>query len=309
MRGFINARRDALPRRTRLALCALLAPLFLLIASQSLAVPHTAARGLLDYTDWPGPPLAVHYYVPATATADSRVLLVIPGARRNAGEYLDQWVDLADDRGFVVASIGADLERFPTEYDYNAGRVMTPEGQIRPEDEWLFSAIDPVFLLLRSQLGLTRERYSLYGHSAGGGFVLLFTLFKPDALVNSAVAANPAFVTLPNRDDPFPFGLANVPVQDAQIARWLAAPLTIMLGDQDLDPRTKPLSNSPIARRQGPNVFIRGQLVYREAKAFAVAHASHFNWILRIVEGVGHDSALIAPHAPDILFEAGQQAP
>ncbi len=231
------------------------------------------------------------------------MLIVVPGARRNADEYLEHWISLAGEKSFVVATIGADTERFPTEYEYNAGGVMTSGGELRPEEEWLFSAIDPIFLNLKRRLGLNQQRYSLYGHSAGGDFVHLFMLFKPHALVDWAVAANPAFVTLPNQDIPYPFGLSGTQMSDDQIDRWFIAPLTILLGGQDLGPRTKPLSNSGDARKQGPNVFSRGQLLYREAQALAEQENTPFTWKLHVVEEVGHDSSLMTPHAIPFLFD------
>lgn len=283
----------------------------LLIATVSCApfVPSTVSyvdhpkRCQFDFTDWLGATIGVYCHVPGSASQDSPVLIVVPGARRNAEEYLEHWVSLAEENKFVVAAIGADAVRFPTEYDYNAGGVLTSGGELQSEEAWLFSAIDPIFLELKSRLGLNQQHYSLYGHSAGGGFVHRFMLFKPHALVYRAAAANPAFVTLPNQDIPYPFGLSGTRVSNDQVDRWFMAPLTILLGDQDLGPRTKPLSNSGEARKQGPNVFSRGQLLYREAQALAEQKNTPFTWKLHVVEEVGHDSSLMTPHAIRFLFD------
>ena len=92
------------------------------------------------------------------------------------------------------------------------------------------------------------------------------------------------------------------PAGHDQFVRWFGAPLTILLGDQDLGPRTKPLSNSESARRQGPNVYSRGQLLYRRASELARKTNTDFAWRLHVVEGVGHDSALMTPYAMPFLF-------
>ncbi len=308
MLKFLSASRSALIRRAWQIVVTAVALFVVTVSCAPVAAPPVghvddAKRSQFEFTDWPGPRIAVYYHVPGSVSSDSPVLIVVPGARRNAEEYLEHWISLAEENNFVVAAIGADADRFPTEYDYNAGGVLTSNGQLRPENEWLFSTVDPIFLALKQRLGLNQERYSLYGHSAGGGFVHRFMLFKPNALVNRAVAANPAFVTLPNRDHRYPYGLAGTAASDDQMNRWLAAPLTILLGDQDLGPRTKPLSNSEDARKQGPNVFSRGQFLYRKAQALAKQKDTPFAWKLHVVETVGHDSSLMTPHAIRFLFD------
>lgn len=304
----LSASRSALIRRAWQIVVTAVALFLVTVSCAPVAAPPVghvddAKRSHFEFTDWPGPRIAVYYHVPGGVSSDSPVLIVVPGARRNAEEYLEHWISLAEENNFVVAAIGADADRFPTEYDYNAGGVLTGNGQLRPENEWLFSTVDPIFLALKQRLGLNQERYSLYGHSAGGGFVHRFMLFKPNALVNRAVAANPAFITLPNRDHRYPFGLAGTAAPDDQVNRWLAAPLTILLGDHDLGPRTKPLSNSDDARRQGANVFERGQLLYSEALLLAEQENTRFAWRMSIVNGAGHDSSLMTPHAIPFLFE------
>ena len=87
-----------------------------------------------------------------------------------------------------------------------------------------------------------------------------------DAPVEKAVAANPAFVTLPDYKIDYPFGVKNVLVSDSMIKKWFNSGLAIFLGAYDTGPRTKPLSNGPMARAQGPNCLSRGRLLYNEAK-------------------------------------------
>lgn len=240
--------------------------------------------------------------MPRRAEADAPILIVIPGASRDTQRFHASWLSFAHRFRFVVITLGAPRARFPTEHDYNAGRVREPDGRPRPESQWLFSAVDPLFEDFKSRFGFTAKRYHLFGHSAGGGFVHRMLLFKPDAKVQRAVAANPAFATLPDANADYPFGLSGAPLPANGLARWFASPLTILLGEKDTGPRKQPLSNSAEARAQGPHVLARGKLLFERARAEAERLGVPFRWRLRVAEGVGHDNRAIAPHALEPLF-------
>lgn len=257
--------------------------------------------GGYEVTTPAGKPLRVEFYVPEGSRPGSRILIVIPGARRNAGEYRDQWADLANANGFIVLVPGASREHFPTEYEYNAGGVTDPSGQIRPQQERLFSAIEPMFDDFRRRFGSTRESYALYGHSAGGGFVHRFLLMMPDARVDVAVAANPAFCTFPRSDWDYPFGTGGTNVGDDELRAWFAKPLTVLLGDRDIGPRTKLLSNSRRARLQGPSVYARGLGFFQSALTEADRLGVPLRWKLEIVAGVGHSNTHMASQAVKYL--------
>ena len=179
---------------------------------------------------------------------------------------------------------------------------MTDKGDKVIESEWLLSSIEPIFFDFRQRYGFKAKKFYLFGHSAGGGFVHRFLLFKPDAPVIEAVAANPAFVTLPDWRLEYPFGLKNSPAKKKHLSMWFKREMAIVLGEDDLGPRTKPLSNGEQARKQGPNCLTRGKLLHEVASKKATDLASLFKWDLIIVSGVGHDNFGIAPAACDYLF-------
>ena len=256
------------------------------------------------FEDWAGPALDVACYVPRRAKADAPILIVVPGASRDVQRFHASWLAFAHRRGFAVLTLGAPRERFPDEYAYNAGGAVAADGRLRPRERRLFAALDPVFEDFRARFGFSTERYHLFGHSAGGGFVHRFALFEPDAKLLRAVAANPAFATLPDFDVAYPFGLGGTGLDRARLARWFSAPLTILLGERDLSPRTQPLSDGPLARAQGPHVLARGRLLFERARAEAKALGVPFRWQLVVAEGVGHDNRAIAPFALEALFGA-----
>ena len=117
-----------------------------------------------------------------------------------------------------------------------------------------------------------------------------------------AVAANPAFVTLPENDIEYPFGIRKAPLKTNALEKWLKHDLAIILGEEDLGPRTKPLSNGPMARKQGPNCLTRGKLLYSSVNSEAKELDIKCGWDLLTVPGVGHDNFNIAPAACEYLF-------
>ena len=254
------------------------------------------------FDDWQGSPIDVITYIPPNATKNTPLLIVVPGASRDAQRFHASWLDLAKKNHFSVLTIGAKKSFFPDEYSYNAGGVITPSGELVDESKWLFAVIEPLFIDFKKRYGFTTKKFYLFGHSAGGGFVHRYLLFNPRAPIIKAVAANPAFVTLPDSNISYPFGIKNVPVSDKNINSWVSMDLAIILGEDDLGPRTKPLSNGPDARAQGANCLVRGRLLYNETKRKAEELKANFMWELITVPGVGHDNYNLAPFASIYLF-------
>ena len=254
------------------------------------------------FDDWQGSPIDVITYIPPNATKNTPLLIVVPGASRDAQRFHASWLDLAKKNHFSVLTIGAKKSFFPDEYSYNAGGVITPSGELVDESKWLFTVIELLFIDFKKRYGFTTKKFYLFGHSAGGGFVHRYLLFNPRAPIIKAVAANPAFVTLPDSDIRYPFGIKNAPISDKNIKSWVNMDLAIILGEDDLGPRTKPLSNGPNARAQGPNCLARGKLLYNETKRKAEELKANFMWELITVPGVGHDNYNLAPFASIYLF-------
>ncbi len=254
------------------------------------------------FDDWQGSPIDVITYIPPNATKNTPLLIVVPGASRDAQRFHASWLDLAKKNHFSVLTIGAKKSFFPDEYSYNAGGVITPSGELVDESKWLFTVIEHLFIDFKKRYGFTTKKFYLFGHSAGGGFVHRYLLFNPRAPIIKAVAANPAFVTLPDSDIRYPFGIKNAPISDKNIKSWVNMDLAIILGEDDLGPRTKPLSNGPDARAQGPNCLARGKLLYNETKRKAEELKANFMWELITVPGVGHDNYNLAPFASIYLF-------
>ena len=76
--------------------------------------------------------------------------------------------------------------------------------------------------------------------------------------------------------------------REAALRNYLAEPVTILLGQEDLGDKDR--DDSASARAQGATRYERGQNTFRTAQAIAQAHAWPCNWRLVEVPSVGHDA-------------------
>ncbi len=96
-----------------------------------------------------------------------------------------------------------------------------------------------------------RERYGLFGHSAGGQFVHRMLSFGYRDRVAVAVSANAGTYAMPDLDVAWPFGLGETEVTPASLAEWLAFPITVMAGTNDTKTTGRYFPKGPRSMRQG----------------------------------------------------------
>ena len=254
----------------------------------------------------PGPRREIKVYAhrPASWTPDAPILLVMHGRARDGRAYREGWIAEADARGFLVAVPEFSEAHYPLSHHYNYGDMMTPEGEHRPRELWAFGLVDRVFEALRNRSRSRRDRYFLFGHSAGGQIVHRLMTFSASPLIEHALAANSGSYTLPVFEEAFPFGLGGTAITEAERREFFTRPMTILLGDADSDPDHHQLPREPGAMRQGPHRFARGlgyfALACRESAALGVQLA----WKLRIAPGIAHSNPGMAPYAARELFGA-----
>ena len=94
---------------------------------------------------------------------------------------------------------------------------------------------------------------------------------------------------LPSTEEAVPYGLAGAPHAEQALRRYLALPITVLLGTDDTG--TENLSSEAEAVAQGPTRLQRGLNTFAKAQKAAAALGGPFRWNLAEVPGVGHDSA------------------
>jgi poly(3-hydroxybutyrate) depolymerase len=246
---------------------------------------------------------------PVGLTPDRPIVFVMHGMQRDADACRDQWHELAKEHNFLLVVPEFSERQFPGSEGYNLGNVFDGSGKKQPRAAWSFSAIEPIFDVVRQRYQMTTSGYALYGHSAGAQFVHRFLFHVPKARVTRVVAANAGWSTMPAFNTDWPYGLRNSVVNSADLAAALQLPVTILLGEEDIDPQHDSLNREPEALLQGAHRFARGQAFFDSATDAAARLGVPFGWQLQTVPGADHDDRLMAPAALPYLLESTEVQP
>jgi poly(3-hydroxybutyrate) depolymerase len=241
--------------------------------------------------------ITIHLHRPASFTADSAILMVMHGRRRNGADYCGFFAPEADRRGFLVVAPEFSEEHYPHPHGYNYGGMCDWDSDLLPRERWLFPVLQSVFEEARRRVGAKRERFHLFGHSAGGQLVHRLATFSWLPAIERAIAANSGAYVMPHRGERFPFGLDGAPVGDEELRAFFARPLTIQLGAADVDPNDEHLPREAAALRQGPHRLARGHHYFETAQREAKRLGAPFAWRLAIAPGVAHSGEHMAPYA------------
>lgn len=275
----------------RLRLASLLALLCLATALGAESYPTGSS---LRNVDIDGETIQLFAYKPAQYKGGP-VLLVLHGLGTNAPGYRNYAIPLADQLGMLVIAPLFDRKRFPT-WRYQTGGIVRDqraegEFKVEPDAQWMGRLFLAIIDTVRAAEGSPDLAYSLIGHSAGGQTLSRFAAFVPHA-AKHIVIANPSTYLWPSRDERFPYGFGGLPpalADDAALQRYLAQPVTVLLGTADTR-RGGNLNVSAGAERQGPNRYERGQNAFRAAQQLARDRGWAFNWRLAEVPDVGHSA-------------------
>jgi poly(3-hydroxybutyrate) depolymerase len=229
--------------------------------------------------------MSVYTYRPSNCATPS-VLLVFHGISRNADGYRDHAKPLADKLCMIVVAPLFDKDRFPG-WRYQEGGIVHHHS-IQDPDKWTGQLVVALIEWVRRQ-----ERASIpifmIGHSAGAQFLSRLAAFIPtDA--RRMVITNPSTYVVPSLQVAAPFGLGGVynAGDEEPLRRYLAAPVTIFLGEQDVEDEER--NDSPEAMAQGTTRLDRGLKTFNMARTLAQSRSWTFNWRLVQVPRVGHNA-------------------
>ena len=232
-----------------------------------------------------GIPIEVFTYRPNCPSPG--IPVVIHGLKRKAEGYRNVSRGLGNRLCMISVVPLFDAERFPS-WRFQFGGLVFERRLQHPRD-WTGEFIVDVAAWVRAQEGRALP-YSMIGHSAGGQFLSRLAAFTPTEATR-IVVANPSSYVFANLETKAPFGLGGVyqpRAAEAQLKRYLATPVTIFLGEEDVG--EEQLSNMPAALAQGAKRYDRGLNAFLTAQALAKSRGWPFNWRLVEVPGVGHDT-------------------
>lgn len=258
----------------------------------------------------PRGPVTVDTYRPASATRNSPIWVVMPGARRPAHrnlayDYYDTWRPLAEQYGAILLVPEFPAEKWPGAWTYNMGNVRSKRLQPKPWRESAFHVVEKAFRMAARSAGSSRRTFSMFGHGAGAQFIQRYVLHSGCRMIDRAVAANAGWYMVPDNSLRYPFGLRGAPIGDRTLANGFDCDLVVLLGTADTNYAR--MRNDSGAIAQGVTRYERGHFFFKHSRGVAARLGAPFGWRLMEVPGVGHEAPRMAPSGASIL--AGRPLP
>ena len=262
--------------------------------------------GVIEYTNYEplsNKPFNIHYYIPSTINQTTApILFIFPGTDRNADDYLETWITLADQKGVMVFAFEFSVDYYPMSTNYQTGFILDENGNLNNEDVWTFSVIEPVFDFIKTSLVNNTNSYNMFGHSAGGQFVHRFVQFKPNSRVNYAISANAGWYTVPDTSVDFPYGLKNTGISNEDLQNSYLKNLEIHLGQNDNDPNDPALRKTTEANLQGSHRLSRGRYFVNQSDSISQSLNFPSSWVKKELENVGHEQQKMAVFAGQEMY-------
>ncbi len=271
-------------RRTSLLMAVLFG-----VGCRGMPSAHAAfpsGRGEMT-ADLSGAPIQVFTYRP-DGCAITGFILVFHGLARDASRYRDHAMPVGERLCMLVVAPLFDSDRFPT-WRYQRGGVVH-HGSVVPVESQTVTLVPRLVAWVRAQEKQADLPYDMLGHSAGGQFLARVAAFVPND-ARRVVIANPSTWVWPSLEIAAPYGFGGVydrTAGEAALRRYLASPVTVLLGQADTGAEN--LVTGAAAEAQGTTRLERGQNVFRFAEATAHQHGWTFNWRLAVVPEVGHNA-------------------
>ncbi len=299
-----RATRSATLSLSTISVC-LLFSCFLALSPASAADSIAVGSGRFVFSDPSGntdKPITVWYHSPRRLNANTPVVFVMHGVKRNGREYRDSWAQYAERRRFLLLVPEFSKKYYPGSRQYNLGNMFSSSGEAIDRSKWTYTAIEHVFDHVKTITRLETNTYSIYGHSAGAQFVHRMMLFLPAARIGTAVSANAGWYTMPTNRWAYPYGLKKSGISLDRLKDAFKQNLIILLGDKDTNEKDKYLRRTPEAMAQGKHRFERGKAFFETARREAARLETPFKWKVRVVRGVGHSNSKMARAAASLLI-------
>ena len=242
-------------------------------------------------------------YAPTTLPPEPGLLVLVHGtpaetsfAEETAKFYIDNWIDFAEGEGIFLIAPSFNQENFSSRKGEIEDMMTGYRGLFGREigaDEWVLRIVDAY----QQEFGSTDEKFSLYGHSAGGQFVGRFLVTHPER-VDKAVITAAVTYPQPNPEVAWPYGMGELHTQiewDERTIRqedvvpdpqkWLEGtqvPLTVLVGLNDV---TTQLQRPG---QKGANRVVIAKNWVEDMKLFARDNGLECKYEYQFIAGIGH---------------------
>lgn len=243
--------------------------------------------------------IRVWTYKPKNWKDQDKIVFVMHGGGRNADDYLNAWVELAQSNNLLI--IAPEFENKFSKYttnDYQEGNLFTFFGTENPKSEWAYTVVENIFDHIKSVNDITNSHYDIFGHSAGGQFVHRMIMIMPESRIKTAIAANSGFYSLPDENLEFPYGFKKTDVKlNTDLQTAYKKRLIILLGELDNDPSLGTFRTTELAMEQGAHRLERGTNFFNANEKLSKQNDWLFNWRIDTVKNVGHDYRKMSKNA------------
>ena len=222
------------------------------------------------------------------------IFFVFHGAKRNAEDYRDWTIALAEKHHAMVAAPFFDQERFLAHL-YSWGGILTKDGNVRDRSKWSFSMATEVIQTILKREGNPKRDHYLIGHSGGGQFLSRYVAMEP-VTAKRVVAANAGTYAFPRLDWDWGYGFGKLPKEfqnEERFKKMLETPMTVYLGMADTLAEGENFDGSAEANREGKVRLERGRVFFEYGQKLAKQKGWKFNWTKVEVPNVGHDANLM----------------
>lgn len=231
--------------------------------------------------------IKVWTYKPENWNDKDKIVFVMHGGGRNADDYLNAWVEIADKNNLLI--VAPEFENKFSKYttnDYQEGNLFSFFGTKNPKSEWAYTVVENIFDHIKSVNSITNEQYDIFGHSAGGQFVHRMIMLMPESRIRTAISANSGFYSLPKENVEFPYGIKNTEID---LQKSYEKRLIILLGELDNDPNLGTFRTTDLAMEQGTHRLERGTTFFNSNMELKNKNNWIFNWKIDTIENVGHN--------------------
>tara|TARA_Y100000748_G_scaffold231630_1_gene195651 strand:+ start:2876 stop:3796 length:921 start_codon:yes stop_codon:yes gene_type:complete len=250
-------------------------------------------------------PIQVHTFLPLEEKDNLNlpIIFVLHGHSRNVISNCQDWYVSSREYKFIVVCPEFSPNIFPGSDNYQNG-MMWDGAQFSDSLKWTYNLIEEIFSFLKENDVTTIDTYGIYGFSGGGQFVHRYALFTNPKRASLIIPAGSGWYTLPNYSENYPYGLNNSPFIESSLKQKFQLPITIMVGENDIDTNDPDLRKTTQAMRQGVHRYDRAKFFFSAAKNKADDLGAEFNWKLITVSNVGHSANGIAPLAAELFHKS-----
>ena len=253
----------------------------------------------VTYAAWNKPDVELYYKLPNEINNDTKLIFVIHGASRDVKRYLEAWLEQSKDKNVILVAPFFSKDSF--QYYNTLGLASSSGKTFKNSKTKLTNSISSFFTFFKSKYDLKTETYRIFGFSGGSQFVHRYMMYGTDERVELAAIGSAGWYTFLN-NEPFPFGITNMPVDKNRLDWFLSKEVLFIVGKNDNDPNHSSLNSNYGAKKQGAHRHQRGESYFNNLINYAEINEMPFRWRFRSVEGLDHNIEEMTKNAAPFLL-------